>query len=578
MSSRRFAVAMCALLMLSGCGVATTEDHVRTDGWPATSNPARANADPSTAPVDLGPTAADESVRFSVSLRLPGEAALNAYLAGLAQPGSPYYRRFLAPADFGARFGLSDRALANVVGWLTGTGLEASTSPQRTSISVAGSAAQVNHLLGITLVDRQNAAGARYHVPLGEPQVPSALSDEVAVVVGLNTEPVQQPAFGGIYASGVPAPGLTPDIVSRAYEISPLHDAGYDGKGLSIAIVSFDTFTPTDVADFDQRVGIAGAPDVQRISLDGGPDAPGSGTGEVALDIQVIRGIAPKAKIISYEGPNTSDGLVPIISRIVADGQAKIVSNSWGTCENRNDPQAMAAEEHELAAAVAAGISVFTSSGDDAAYDCRRVNISDNPFERDISPGVDWPAASTNVVAVGGTFLSTREDGTYLDEAGWESPLGGSGSGGGLSRYQARPAWQQGAGVDNAQSNGKRQVPDVAGPADPTSGFFILYTDPDQGSQVSGRVGGTSAAAPFWAASMLLTQQLAQSQGVAALGPLGPVLYQVAAQQPAGTVLHDIIRGGNLLYDAGVGWDYATGLGSPRVAQLAVAIVNFLKR
>ncbi len=91
-------------------------------------------------------------------------------------------------------------------------------------------------------------------------------------------------------------------------------------------------------------------------------------------------------------------------------------------------------------------------------------------------------------------------------------------------------------------------------------------------------MGGTSAAAPFWAASMLLTQQFAQSQGVAQLGPLGPVLYQVAAQQPAGAVFHDVIKGGNLLYQSTSGWDYATGLGSPRVAPLAQAIVAFLQQ
>jgi len=77
---------------------------------------------------------------------------------------------------------------------------------------------------------------------------------------------------------------------------------------------------------------------------------------------------------------------------------------------------------------------------------------------------------------------------------------------------------------------------------------------------------------------MLLTQQFAQSQGVAQLGPLGPVLYQVAAQQPAGAVFHDVIKGGNLLYQSGPGWDYATGLGTPRVAPLALAIVAFLKQ
>jgi kumamolisin len=95
---------------------------------------------------------------------------------------------------------------------------------------------------------------------------------------------------------------------------------------------------------------------------------------------------------------------------------------------------------------------------------------------------------------------------------------------------------------------------------------------------VGGPVGGTSAAAPFWAASMLLTQQLAESEGVDSIGPLGPVLYQIAAEQETGAVFHDVIRGGNLLYSAGPGWDYSTGLGTPRVAPLARAIVDFVSR
>ena len=566
------------VLALAGCaGVSTDRSPVEAMAPPSSSSSASTSSSESAAPLELGPTRSDEHVGFSVSLHLPGSGEMGAYLAGLTQPGSPSYHKYLTANEFGAKFGLSDAEVGRVVAWLSAAGLEAAAAPQRTSISVEGTAAQVNALLGIELADRQTPAGVRYHVPVGEPQIPQTLRGSVESVVGLDTEPVLHPALGTIDMSGVPDPGITPSVVATAYEITPLHDAGFVGDGMSIAIVSFDTFTPADIPVFDQQMGITGAPDVRKVTLPGGPDEPGSGTGEVALDIEVIRGIAPHAQITSYEGENSSEGLVPIIARIVADGTAKIISNSWGTCENRNNRRAMAAEEQELAAAVAAGISYFTSSGDDAAFDCRRVKVSDDPFQRDISPGVDWPAASANVIAVGGTYLTTREDGTYHDEAGWEEPLGGSGTGGGLSKFQPRPSWQQGAGVDNAQSNGMRQVPDVAGPADPSSGFVVIYTDPDRG-RVSHKVGGTSAAAPFWASSMLLAQQYAASQGVAQLGPLGPVLYQVAAGQAPGAVFHDVVRGGNLLYQAGAGWDYATGLGTPRVAPLAQAIVNFLKQ
>jgi subtilase family serine protease len=557
-SARRLLCAAVVAVLVAACGAAPKAAETNTQA------------------AEFGPTADNEQVRFTVSLRLPGEAAMEAYVVGLATPGSGTYRNFLTPAEFGERFGLSLARIEEIAAWLETGGFAVQLLPQRTSLEVSGSAAQVRQLLGVELLDRSTASGVRYHVPVGEAQIPRAIATDVAAVLGLNTEPVIRPSGRPTDLRKGAGSGLVPDVVSRAYEIEPLHAAGLHGEGMTIAIVSFDTFTPSDVDVFDQRFNNSDGLPVELVRLPGAPDEIGDGTGEVALDIQVIRGIAPKAQIINYEGPNTSDGFVPIVARIVADGRAKVVSVSWGLCENWSSLDAMRAEQREIAAAFAAGISIFTSSGDDAAYDCRRVNISDDPFERDISVGVDWPSGSPNVISVGGTFLSIRQDGTYLEEAGWEDPLGGSGGGGGLSRYHDRPEWQVGVGVDNAASNGKRQVPDVAGPADPNSGFQVTYTEPGQGL-VTGMVGGTSAAAPFFAASMLLTQQLAQREGVAALGPLGPVLYQVAAEQPSGAVFHDIVRGGNLFYSAGPGWDYSTGLGTPRVAPLARAIVDSLK-
>lgn len=564
-SQRALASLAIAALLVIACGAQPSTSY----------RPSPTQVDPQ--PTELGPTADDEEVQFSISLRLPGAAQLDEYLSGLTTPGSDSYRRYLRPEEFGKRFGLADEQVARIVDWLEGGGFEVALLPQRTSLAIEGTAGQVRRLFAVDLVDRLSTTGHRYHAPIGEVNVPTALDRDVAAVLGLNTEPVIKPAFRPPILAAGAGNGLLPDSVARAYEIGPLHDAGLHGEGLTIAIISFDTFTPSDVTKFDERNGITGAPPVEIVRLSGAAEELGPGAGEVALDIQIIRGIAPQAQIVTYEGPNTADGFVPTVSRIVADGRAQIVSISWGLCENQSSLSAMRAEQREIAAAFAAGISIFTSSGDDAAYDCRRVNVSSNPFERDISPGVDWPSGSPNVISVGGTFLSIRADGTYLDEAGWEEPLGGAGGGGGLSKYHERPDWQVGAGVENAASNGMRQVPDVAGPADPSSGFLITYTEPDQGL-VSGEVGGTSAAAPFWAASMLLAQQLAQREGIGALGPLGPVLYQVAAAQPAGAVFHDIIRGGNLLYSAGPGWDYSTGLGTPRVAPLARAIVDLLSR
>ena len=564
-------VLVVVALLVLGCSYEQTYQQVGITPTEADAASSESQA------TQVGPTAASEQIQFTVSLRLPGAAELDRYLHDLVTPGSAHYQQFLTPAEFGARFGLPDGRVAPILAWLESAGLVTDLMPQRTSIAVSGNADQVSDLLGVQLVDWKNAAGTRYHVPVGDVSVPENLDTDVAAVLGLNTEPVIQPSAVLTPLKAGAGDGLLPDTVSTAYEIDPLHDAGLNGEGMTIAIVSFDTFTPSDVELFDQNFGNSGGMPVELIRLPGSPTEIGEGAGEVALDIQVIRGIAPKAQILNYEGPNTSDGFVPIISRIVADGRAKIVSISWGLCENWNSPLSMLAEQTEFAAAFAAGISIFSASGDDAAYDCRRVDISEDPFERDLSPGTDWPASSPSVIGVGGTFLTLREDGTYVEEAGWEEPLGGGGGGGGLSRYQPRPEWQVGLGVDNASSNGMRQVPDVAGPADPTSGFVVTYTDFELGL-VSGQVGGTSAAAPFWAASMLLAQQLAEREGVPGIGPLGPLLYQIAAEQPAGAVFHDIVRGGNLLYSAGPGWDYSTGLGTPRVALLARAIVDALKQ
>ena len=123
-------------------------------------------------------------------------------------------------------------------------------------------------------------------------------------------------------------------MVSRAYEIEALHDAGLHGEGMTIAIVSFDTFTPSDVDLFDQPFSYAGALPSRSFGCPARPTEIGEGTGEVALDFHVIRGIAPRAQIINYEGPNTCRWLRAPIARIVADGRAKIVSISWGLCEN----------------------------------------------------------------------------------------------------------------------------------------------------------------------------------------------------------------------------------------------------
>jgi kumamolisin len=210
-------------------------------------------------------------------------------------------------------------------------------------------------------------------------------------------------------------------------------------------------------------------------------------------------------------------------------------------------------------------VNVFVSSGDNGAYTCSSFDLND------WRPTATEPSDYPYVVSVGGTFLERGPDGQYLDEAAWEWPLTNSATGGGLNPLDARPSWQTGPGVDNKFSNGKRQFPDVAAPADPASGWYIVIGG--QGSSA----GGTSASSPFWAGLTALYEQMATQAGLDGLGFLTPTLYAVAAASRPNTVFHDIVRGGNLFYETTPGWDYATGLGTPIASKLGDAIVAYLR-
>jgi kumamolisin len=383
--------------------------------------------------------------------------------------------------------------------------------------------------------------------------MPAWLGSDVVAVTGLDTRPV-------MVAADVPSGGLNPTALSRAYDIAPLHAQGIDGTGQTVAVVSFDGYAPTDLSSFDSLFQVRG-PAVQRVLIAGGT-SPGSQQQEVDLDLDTIRAIAPGAQVLDYEAPQGVASTADIINKIVADHRARVVSTSWGICDLLVGPGQRAADENALAAARAAGITIFAASGDNGAYDCQSVSLDDHRVS------VDWPAASANVVAVGGTRLAVRQDGSYLAEYGWEDVLQGGGSGGGLASVTARPPWQQGIGVQNSSSNGHRQIPDVAGPADPVSGLTV-YT--------KGRlaeIGGTSAAAPFWAGSLLLMRQYAQRHGVRELGFVAPLLYRLAAHTSTANAFHEPVRGGNRRYSVGPGWNYVSGLGSPDVAVMARDLVT----
>jgi subtilase family serine protease len=521
---------------------------------------ARIATQPALADRPLNPGA---QIDFDADLAMPHLAEIAGATAAVADPASPDYRHHLSAAAFGARFGLPLADVARTAAWFSQHGVTVTGQPaNRTELQLRASADQLELVLGARLVERTNAAGVAYHQLVAPALVPPELAPYVSGFAGLDTSPATrpQPHFG-------PANGLHPADLAKAYGIDPLRAQGLDGSGQSVAVVSFDTFDPKDIDAFDQATGISG-PAIQSIRLSGAPKKPGDSQDEVSLDLETIRAIAPKAQIYDYEAPQSANWS-DIINRIVEDHKVQIVSISWGLCEPAVEPRAGDADDLALASAELSGLSIFVSSGDAGAYDC--LDEGDGR-QRDFEVAADYPSVSPHVIAVGGTYLSLHQDGSYLGEAAWQDPLGQSGSGGGLSHVFARPAWQVGPGVVNATSNGKRQVPDVAGPADPASGLFVVSAGQAE------VVGGTSAATPFWAGSMVLAAQLAAKDGITSVGFLDPVLYAVAADHQAdGSVFHDVTVGANLLYPATPGWDFATGWGSPQLSSLVPAIVAYLQ-
>ena len=201
-------------------------------------------------------------------------------------------------------------------------------------------------------------------------------------------------------------------------------------------------------------------------------------------------------------------------------------------------------------AAASLGVTVCCASGDNGSAD----GVSDG------KPHVDFPASSPFALGCGGTKLTVS--GTSISsEVVWNENASSSATGGGVSGFFALPAYQKNAKVPVAAGANKagRGVPDVAGDADPNSGYRVRV---DGQSLV---IGGTSAVAPLWAGLIaLMNQKLGKP-----VGYLNPLLYGSVVGKGA---FRDIVSGNNGSYSAAAGWDPCTGWGSPVGSKLLKAL------
>jgi kumamolisin len=504
----------------------------------------------------IGPSDPQEQIQVTIFLRrgsspkqFPDVKKLGKLL--------PAQRQHLSRAQFAARHGARPADVKKIRTFATQNKLKVvEVSRPRRSVLLSGSIAAFSRAFGVELNSYQHPAGTS-RMRSGTIQIPAPLSGIIEGVFGLDNRPQAKPHFRVRKQSQNATHAQATSVSYNAPQVAQAYGfpAATTGSGQTIGILELSGgYRPTDLSTYFKNLGIV-APTVTALSVDGGTNSPtgdpSGPDGEVELDIEVAGAVAPSAQIAMYFTPNTDQGFLDALTTAVHDTklQPAVVSISWGGPESSWTQQALNAFNSACEDASTIGVTILVASGDDGSSD----GVSSG------TPTVDFPASSPFVLACGGTRL-TLSGTTISSEQAWNELSSGEGAtGGGVSEVFALPSYQQSANVPKAP-NGfvGRGVPDVAGDADPESGYNVLV----DGQQTV--IGGTSAVAPLWAG---LLARVNQSLGKN-VGYLNPLLYTKNVE----ATLHDITSGSNGTYSAGPGWDACTGLGTPDGAALLAAL------
>lgn len=462
----------------------------------------------------------------------------------------------LTRAEYRRQHGADPAAVRQVRAFAKESGLTVEqVQLDRRTVQLSGTAAAIEAAFGVTLMEARMPSGV-CRVQKGGIQLPRSLAASVEAVLGLDTRPQAKPHFR-VFQLSSQARRPKAAVRSRAAGVSytPVEVAGLyqfpesaDAAGQTIALIELGGgYRKADLTAYFKALGQP-APQVVSVSVDGGKNSPGTADGpdgEVMLDIEIAGAVAPGTKIAVYFAPNTDQGFVDAISTAIHDATNKpdVISVSWGSAESNWTGQAMNALDAACQSAAVLGLTITVAAGDNGASDGAT------------GLNVDFPASSPHVMACGGTSLISA-NGAISSEVVWNDLARGEGAtGGGISNVFALPAWQAGVGVPKPKgSSGGRGVPDVAGDADPATGYQVRV---DGQTMV---IGGTSAVAPLWAGLIALNNQ----QNARTAGFLQPQIYSSKAKSG----FRDITSGNNGGFNAGPGWDACTGLGSPIGARL----------
>jgi uncharacterized protein (TIGR03437 family) len=551
---------------------------------------------------DVGPMDPSE-VLSSVTLVLQQspqqQQDLEQLLAEQQDPASPNYHKWLTPEQYADRFGVSASDIAKITAWLEQQNLHV------TNVARASNAVSFSGTVG----DLQAAFRTEFHHYLvdGEqhfanatdPSIPAALQGAVRAIHGLNDFRLKPKAKLQRMLDGTsPQPRynstsgdhyLSPDDLAVIYGIKRLHDAGLTGSGQTIAVAGQTRIALTDLDQFRAKFNMpAGDPDTLLVPNTRDPGTKSGDLGEADLDLEWAGAVAPDAHLVYVY----SSDVMTAAQYIIDQNLAPVLSVSYGLCETltaRSDASAMQSWARQ---ANAQGITWVNAAGDSGGADCY-----DGASSSGAGLSVDIPASIPEVTGIGGTTLNegsgqywASSNGinggsalSYIPETTWNdsAPQDPAAGGGGASVMFAKPSWQTGAGVP---SDGARDVPDLSFASSADHDGYMVYT--------KGKLsvfGGTSAATPSFAGMIALLNQYLISTGAqssAGVGNVNPRLYTLAQTTPG--VVHDVTTGNNIVtvtcgararncsagsygFNAGSGYDQATGLGSVDAYNLVMA-------
>jgi hypothetical protein len=508
----------------------------------------------------IGDLSRSNTLNLAIGLPLRNQLVLSNLIVHLYDPSSSNYHKYLTPQQFADKFGPTDEDYRILIQFANANGLVVTHKHlNHALLDVNASVADVERAFHLNLkVFRHPTEARTFYAPDTEPSMDLPIS--VKFVGGLDNFVLPQPAslkFSATSTAAGPQPnaGSAPDGSFLGADFRNAYAPGVPltGAGQSVALLEFDGFHQNDITAYETAAGLPQVP-LQTVLLNSFDGTPVTTLGnlEVSLDIEMVASVAPGiSKIILYEtGPN---GLAEdLLSQIANDNTARQIASSW-TWQSYNPNS-----EAIFLQFAAQGQTYFNATGDTDAF---------------VGPITRSPVDDPYVTEVGGTLLTMTGSGAaYSTEAVWNRG-NGVGSSGGISATYPIPAWQQGINMAaNKGSTTNRNVPDVAMVAE---NVYVKY-----GNGITGAAGGTSCAAPLWAAFTALMNQQARAAGRPAVGFLNPAIYQIGTGINYLDCFHDVTVGDNTsssspsLFPAVAGFDLCTGWGSPTGSNFINAVVG----